>query len=329
GGGGLACPALLYLAAAGVGHIGILDFDMVDETNLQRQVLFTMDQLGRNKAEAARGRLQELNPGISIEAYPAELTEKNAEDFFRHYDVIIDGTDNFAAKYLINDMAVKCSKPFVYGSILGFSGQLSVFNLPGGPCYRCLFPEPPAEHVPSCAEAGVIGALAGMIGAAQAMEAMKIIVGHKDLQPLSGKIWITDTRSMEQRVFTLQKNPTCPVCSKAAENITPRYASPVCGLVREVTPAQARENKTALLIDVREREEWEAGHIGNSKLLPLSLLRQGHEPELPVDCEIILLCQRGKRGRMAAEILQALGYINVSNMTGGYEAWVEGEQDLI
>lgn len=323
GAGGLGCPALLYLAAAGVGRIGIVDFDIVDETNLQRQVLFTVGQIGQNKAEAAKKRLEALNPQITIKSYPVELTDKNAEDLFDDYDIIIDGTDNFAAKFLINDAAVKSGKPFIYGSILGFDGQLSVFNTPDGPCYRCLFPEAPSGYVPNCAEAGVIGAVAGMIGTAQAMEAIKIIVEHESMRALNGKLWTIDMRNMETRLLSLSKNPDCPVCSKAREKITLQYTSPVCGLIPEVTPKQARQNKTALIIDVREKEEWDAGHIERAKLIPLSELVRGQIPNLPKDCDIIIHCQKGKRGLQAAEILRTHGYLNISNMVGGYEAWLK------
>lgn len=323
GAGGLGCPALLYLAAAGVGRIGIVDFDVVDETNLQRQILFTMEQIGQNKAEAAKEQLKALNPGVKVEVYPIELTDKNAEELFQSYDIVIDGTDNFAAKFLINDAAVKCGKPFIYGSILGFDGQLSVFGAPNGPCYRCLFPEAPKGYVPNCAEAGVIGAVAGMIGTAQAMEAIKTIVEHESFCPLIGKVWTIDFRSMENRLLSLSKSPDCPVCSKQNKDITLQYSSPVCGFISEVTPQQARKNKSVLIIDVREREEWDMGHIQNAKHIPLSALAQGDVPELPTDCDIILHCQKGKRGLQAAEILRAQGYLNVSNMAGGYEAWLK------
>lgn len=323
GAGGLGCPALLYLAAAGIGRIGIIDFDTVDETNLQRQILFTVAQIGQNKAEAAKARLQELNLQITIESYPAALTDKNAEELFHHYDIIIDGTDNFAAKFLINDAAVKCNKTYIYGSILGFDGQLSVFNAPNGPCYRCLFPETPTGYVPNCAEAGVIGAMAGFLGTAQAMEVIKLIVGHENFHPLVGKLWTLDARTMESRILSLPKNPACPVCTKGKNEIMLKYTSPVCGTISEVTPRQARENKAALVLDVREKEEWDAGHIDHAQLVPLSALAQGHIPDIPRDSEIIIYCQKGKRGLQAAHILQAYGYIDVCNMAGGYEAWLE------
>ena len=203
GAGGLGCPALLYLAAAGVGRIGIVDFDKVDETNLQRQVLFTTDDLNRNKAEVAKERLSKLNPDIEINAVPEELDNKNAEGLFSGYDIIIDGSDNFETKFLINDVAVKTGKPFIYGSILGFDGQVSVFNYNDGPCYRCLFPQAPEGHIPNCAEAGVIGAVAGIIGTTQVMEAIKITVGHESFEPLSGKLWTIDLHTMENRLLQL------------------------------------------------------------------------------------------------------------------------------
>ncbi|GJL85925.1 MAG: molybdenum cofactor biosynthesis protein MoeB [Micavibrio sp.] len=322
GAGGLGCPALLYLVAAGVGHVGIVDFDTVDETNLQRQVLFTVDQIGQNKAVAAKERLNALNSEIKIQAYAEELNDKNAEDLFRQYDIIIDGTDNFSAKFLINDVAVKIGKPFVYASILGFDGQVAVFNYDGGPCYRCLFPEAPKTYVPNCAEAGVIGAVAGMIGTAQAMEALKIIVGHDSFQPLAGKLWTIDMHSMENKLLSLPKNLDCPTCSQAKDKITLQYSSSVCGVIPEVTPEQAKKNEGALIIDVRETEEWGAGHIHDAKHIALSTLMQGTIPDLPTDCEIILYCQKGKRGEHAAQILKTQGYLNVNNMVGGYEAWL-------
>lgn len=320
GAGGLGCPALLYLAAAGIGRMGVVDFDSVDVSNLQRQILFSVDQIGQNKAEAAKARLAALNPEIKIEAYPEELTHENAETLFSQYDLIIDGTDNFETKFLINDAAVKYGKPFVYGSILGFEGQLAVFNHQGGACYRCLFPEAPKRHVPTCAEAGVIGAVAGMVGTAQAMEAIKLIVAHADFVPLSGKLWTIDARTMQTRLLNLPKNPDCPTCSKNKEEITLSYSSPVCGFIPEITPQETKE-RNAILIDVRELDEWDAGHIEGAKHIALSKLMQGLQLDLPKDAEIILHCKTGPRSLHAAQMLKAQGYENVSNMTGGYTAW--------
>ena len=321
GAGGLGCPALLYLAAAGIGHIGIIDFDTVDESNLQRQTLFTTEQIGLNKAIAAHMRLTALNPGITITAYPEELTNHNAENLFNTYDIIIDGTDNFAAKFLINDTAVKTRKPFIYGSILGFDGQLATFNHQNGPCYRCLFPEEPKGHIPNCAEAGIIGAVAGMIGTAQAMETIKIITGHKSFKPLAGKLWTIDMRTMDNNLLSLPKNPDCSVCSKPKQEITLQYTSPSCQTATEITAQQAQTNTTALLIDVRERDEWDAGHIQGATLIPLSDLNQGLTPDLPKDREIIIYCKSGMRSQQALHIMRAQGFTNLTNMTGGYLAW--------
>jgi len=323
GAGGLGCPALLYLAAAGVGRIGIVDFDVVEETNLQRQVLFDTSQIGQNKAQAAKARLNALNSEIDIQVYAEELSDKNALTLFEKYDIIIDGTDNFPAKFLINDAAVKASKTFIYGSILGFDGQLAVFNHQGGPCYRCLFPEAPKTHIPNCAQAGVIGAVAGMIGTTQAMETIKIIVDHESFKPLAGKFWTIDMRSMENKLLALPKNPDCPTCSKAKEDIILQYSSSVCGVIAEVTPQQAKDKQTALLIDVREIDEWDAGHIEGARHIALSALMRGDIPKLPKDCEIILYCQKGMRSLQAAHILKAHGCPNIMNMTGGYEAWLK------
>ncbi len=322
GAGGLGCPALLYLTAAGIGRISIIDFDTVDETNLQRQVLFTGDQLGKSKAEAAKERLNALNPEIEIHAYAEELTDKNAENFFKQHDIIIDGTDNFSSKFLINDTAIKTGKPFIYGSILGFDGQLAVFNHDGGPCYRCLFPEAPKAHIPNCAETGVIGAVAGIIGTSQAMEALKIIVDHKSFKPLTGKLWTIDMRSMENQLLSLPKDKDCPVCSKQKDEIMLQYTSPVCGFIPEISPAQTAARKNARLIDVREIDEWNAGHIEGAQHIALSTLMQGNIPSLPAEDEIILYCLKGGRSLQAAQILKNHGNLNISNMTGGYEAWL-------
>ena len=326
GAGGLGCPALLYLAAAGVGSIGIVDFDNVDESNLQRQVLFTHADIGENKAEAAKARLNALNPEIDIEAYNCALDADNAEELFERYDVIIDGTDNFAAKFLINDAAVKFGKPFVYGSILGFEGQVSVFNYKGGPCYRCLFPEPPTGHIPNCAEAGVIGAVAGIIGTTQAMEAIKIIVENQDFSPLAGRLWVIDARSMENKILNLPKDPDCPVCSKPKEEIILHYSNPTCGSIPEISIENARANETALILDVREIDEWDAGYVDGAEHFALSALLQGKRPDFDKDREVILYFKAGVRSMQAAQILREEGYSNLSNMTGGYDAWARQEK---
>lgn len=322
GAGGLGCPALLYLAAAGVGHIGIIDFDVVDESNLQRQVLFNTEQIGQNKAEAAKERLAALNPAISLQSYAEELTAGNVTELFSTYDLIIDGTDNFATKFLINDTAVQLDKPYIYGSILGFEGQAAVFNYEDGPCYRCLFPEPPQSHIPNCAEAGVIGAVAGIIGTTQALEAIKIIVGDESFKPLSQKLWTIDTCSMKNKKLALSKDPQCPVCSLATDEIVLDYTPRACGVIQNISPQDVPCGSHAFLIDVREIDEWDQGHIHGAQHCPLSTLMDGGIPNLSKTDALILYCQKGMRGERAAQILQSHGYHNVQNMIGGYEAWL-------
>lgn len=321
GAGGLGCPALLYLAAAGVGHLGIIDFDIIEESNLQRQILFTTSQTGQNKATAARERLLALNPTIQISAYAEELNNKNAEEIFSSYDIIIDGTDNFSAKFLINDTAVKCGKPFIYGSVSGFEGQVSVFNHHDGPCYRCLYPAPPQSYIPNCAEAGVLGAIAGLVGTQQALQAIQTIIADESFAPLIGKLWMIDAHDMRTQCLALPKNTSCPICSVTKENIMLEYSSPVCGFIAELTAEQAAENRQAVFLDVREISEWRNGHIATAQHIPLSALSKGLIPDLPRDCDLILYCRSGRRSITAARILLAEGYLNIYSMAGGYEAW--------
>ncbi len=313
GAGGLGCPALLYLAAAGVGNIGIIDFDNVDESNLQRQTLFDTTQIGQNKAQAAKTRLDALNPDIKITALTEKLTADNAEALFENYDIIIDGTDNFTAKFLINDAALKTGKPFIYGSILGFDGQLAVFNHAGNACYRCLFPQAPKTPVMNCAEAGIIGAVAGMIGTSQAMEAIKLIVAHPDFKPLSGKLWTLDAKTLENKILSLNKDPDC-ICANP-KGIQMQND--------EITVAKTKANTTAQLIDVREQEEWDAGHIESAELFPLSQLTNGAQLGKDKNTEIILHCKGGFRSMQALQLLRAQGYTNLKSMAGGFDAWAK------
>lgn len=324
GAGGLGSPALLYLAAAGVGRIGIIDFDRVDESNLQRQVLFSTEAVGRSKAKEAAGRLKGLNPAIQIECHDEELNADSAARLVPAYDIILDGTDNFETKFLINDAAVKFGKPSVYGSIQGFDGQASVFNYKNGPCYRCFQPDKPKGHIMNCAEAGVIGAVAGMIGVTQALQAIQIITGHNDFEPLVGKLWILDTRTMQTRTLSLKKNPNCPTCRHESEQIILRYASPVCDFVPEISVLQLKKKSDYVLIDVREDEEWQRGHIEGAILWPLSKLMTGNMPAAQKDSEIILHCQKGMRSLQAAQIMRNYGFTDVTSLSGGYEAWREG-----
>lgn len=322
GAGGLGSPALLYLGAAGVGQIGIIDFDRVDESNLQRQVLFSNATIGESKALQAADRLKALNPEINITAYNEELDADAAARLFPLYDIILDGTDNFEAKFLINDAAVKFGKTWIYGAIQSFDGQVSVFNFDGGPCYRCLHPEKPGGHIMNCAEAGVIGAVAGIVGVTQALQAIQIIIRHKSFKPLSGYLWILDTRTMRTRSLALQKNMECAVCSQKPQSIAIRYSSPVCNFTPEITVEQMKKRSGYVLIDVRERKEWDQGHIEGAILWPLSKLMAGHIPEEYCESEIILHCQKGKRSLQAAEILRAHRFTDITSLSGGYEAWL-------
>jgi adenylyltransferase/sulfurtransferase len=322
GAGGLGCPALQYLAGAGVGTIGIIDPDSVDISNLQRQTLYKTSDAGMPKAAVARERVLQLNPDITVNAYIEELTDKNVLGLFSGYDVIIDGTDNFAAKFLINDAAVKTGRPVVYGAIQGFDGQVSVFGAAQSPCYRCLYPQPPEGIVLNCAEAGVIGALAGIVGSAQAMEAIKLIVRDPSFVPLSGKLWLIDVRTMETRIVKIPKRKDCTVCSRPAAEITLPSYSPVCSAAM-VVEVDCNGITDAILIDVRELPEWEAGHIAGALHLPLSVLQKNPDtftpPENGKTC--VLYCQRGQRSRRAAEILLNAGYQDIFSLKGGYEAW--------
>jgi adenylyltransferase/sulfurtransferase len=318
GAGGLGCPSLLYLAAAGVGTIGIIDNDKVDISNLQRQVLFDTKDAGSSKAKAAKARLETCNPDISITCFTERLDASNALQIMGGYDVIVDGTDNFAAKFLINDAAVKLGKPVVYGSILGFEGQASVFWAKEGPCYRCLYPAPPSGYVPNCAEAGVIGALAGIVGSVQTMEVIKLIAGGEALRPLIGKLWVTDARTMQTSNFAIPKNPACPVCSKNPEEIILKdEAQPCSAAMHEVSINDVGDH--ALFVDVREKDEWDAGHIEGAVHLPLSGLMAGKKAELMKASEYIVYCAKGVRSRKAIEILEAQGVHGALNLTGGYD----------
>lgn len=321
GAGGLGAPALLYLAAAGIGRIGIVDFDRVDESNLQRQIIFSTDMVGRSKAAEAAQKLKELNPSILIECHEGELNAESAARLFPAYDIILDGTDNFETKFLINDAAIKFGKPWIYGSIQGFDGQASVFNHKGGPCYRCLQPAKPKARVMNCADAGVIGAVAGMIGVTQALQAIQMIVGHESFEPLSGKIWLLDTRTMESKTLSLRKNARCAACSLSADQVVLRYESPVCAVVPEISVPQLKGRSGYVLIDVRENEEWRRGNIQGAVLWPLSKILAGEMPAEKKDREIVVHCQLGGRSLQAARCLKEHGFTNVASLSGGYEAW--------
>lgn len=321
--GGLGSPCVLYLAAAGVGKIGLIDPDYVEISNLQRQILFATNQSGQPKTVCAANRLSDLNPEINIETYPTTLNRDNALAIMTNYDVIIDATDNFFSRFLINSAAVKLRKPLVYGAIQGFEGQASVFWANHGPCYRCLFHESPKSLIQNCAEAGVIGALAGLVGTTQALETIKLILGEKssNLTPLIGQLWFIDTRSMRTSLYRIPKNENCSVCSLSPEEITlPQDEGELCITCNETSLEQAIQMTDALFIDVREVHEWQQGHIPGAQNFPLSELAQ---KDLPLDlhCSYIIYCEIGRRSKKAAAILSKRGFKKVMSLRGGFEAW--------
>ena len=338
GAGGLGSPAALYLAAAGVGTVGIVDFDVVDYSNLQRQVIHGTSDVGRSKLASAKDRLLELNPHINIETYETALSSKNALDLFRPYDVILDGTDNFPTRYLTNDACVILGKPNAYGSIFRFEGQASVFATKGGPCYRCLYPEPPPPGlVPSCAEGGVLGVLPGVVGTIQATEAIKLIMGIGE--PLIGRFLIYDALRMKFRELKLKKDPDCPVCGTnptVTELIDYEQFCGVAPAATEVAVSTSNSNETEtdvkelkrkidakedfFLLDVREPNEYQIGKIPGSTLIPLGEVPQRVE-EIPRDKEIIVHCKMGGRSAKAAAFLRQQGYTNVKNLKGGILDW--------
>jgi molybdopterin/thiamine biosynthesis adenylyltransferase/rhodanese-related sulfurtransferase len=333
GTGGLGAPLGLYLAAAGVGRIGLVDFDKVDDSNLQRQILFSTKDVGRPKIEAAADRLRGLNPEIQIDTFDTHLSSENALEILKDYDIVVDGTDNFPTRYLVNDACVLLKKPNVYGSIFRFEGQATIFGYPEGPCYRCLYPEPPPPGlVPSCAEGGVLGVLPGIVGAIQAAETLKLIIGKGD--SLVGRLLLFDALAMRFRELKLRKNPDCPLCG-AHPTITKLidYAE-FCGVRGEEAPAPQtsvpeitpRELKARLdrgdhlyILDVRESHEYQICNLGGH-LIPLGDLSK-RASELDSSKEIVAHCRSGKRSAEAVEFLQRAGFRKVLNLKGGILAW--------
>ncbi|HXW62816.1 MAG TPA: molybdopterin-synthase adenylyltransferase MoeB [Candidatus Acidoferrales bacterium] len=333
GTGGLGAPLGLYLAAAGVGQIGLVDFDVVDFTNLQRQVLFGTTDVGRPKITAAADRLRNLNPEIRIDAIEARLSSENALELFRDYDIIVDGTDNFPTRYLVNDACVLLGKPNVYGSIFRFEGQITVFGYPEGPCYRCLYPEPPPPGlVPSCAEGGVLGVLPGIVGTIQAAETLKLIIGKG--QPLVGRLLLFDALGMKFRELKLRKNPDCPVCGTHPTVTKLIDYAEFCGIRGEEAPGTVtnipemmpKELKSRLdrgddlyILDVREPHEYQICNL-HGHLIPLGELPQ-RVHELDSSREIVAHCRSGKRSAEAVEFLQKAGFRKIWNLKGGILAW--------
>jgi adenylyltransferase/sulfurtransferase len=334
GAGGLGSPLAIYLAAAGVGRLGIVDFDVVDLTNLQRQVIHGTADVGKPKLASAEETIRKINPNVEVVGYETRLTSENAIELFAGFDIIVDGTDNFPTRYLVNDACVLLGKPNVYGSIFRFEGQVSVFYAREGPCYRCLYPEPPPPGlVPSCAEGGVLGVLPGIVGSIQAMEAIKLIIGQG--QPLIGRLLVFDALSIKFRELKLRKDPECPVCG-AHPTITKlidyeqfcrmrgEEQTAVVNGIPEVTAQEVKkmmnEKKPFVLIDVREPHEFQICRLPGSKLIPLGQVAKRMN-ELNSADEIVVYCRSGQRSAKAAELLTKVGFSKVHNLKGGILAW--------
>jgi adenylyltransferase/sulfurtransferase len=340
GAGGLGSPASLYLAAAGVGTLGLVDFDTVDFSNLQRQILYSSRDVGRRKLEAAAERLTSLNPGVRVVEHEARLSSANALDIVSQYDIVVDGADNFPTRYLVNDACVLLGKPNAYGSIFRFDGQASVFATKGGPCYRCLYPEPPPPGlVPSCAEGGVLGVLPGIVGTIQATEAIKIVTGAG--QTLAGRLLLLDALSMEFRTVKLRRDPACPICGDHPTITALIDYEQFCGVApvaQAASPAGLRaEDETSVeelkarldrgdapwILDVREPREFDICRIPGSTLIPLGELpkRLAEIPSGPDAPDIVVHCKMGGRSAKAVTLLRQHGYTRVQNLTGGILAW--------
>lgn len=334
GAGGLGSPLALYLAAAGVGTIGIVDFDVVDFTNLQRQIIHTTADVGRKKLDSAEDKLRAINPNVHVIRYDTRLSSANALELFRNFDVIIDGTDNFPTRYLVNDACVLAGKPNVYGSIFRFEGQVSVFGMEEGPCYRCLYPEPPPPGlVPSCAEGGVLGILPGLVGVMQATEAIKLILGKGE--PLVGRLLLVDALAMRFRELKLRKNPDCPACGTHPTIKELIDYNEFCGIRGEEKPVdtqvptisveELKKRKDAgddlFVLDVREPHEYQICNI-DGYLIPLNDLPK-RVNELDSSREIVAHCRSGMRSAKAVEFLRQAGFTKVRNLSGGILAWAE------
>ncbi|MCH2452406.1 MAG: molybdopterin-synthase adenylyltransferase MoeB [Gemmatimonadetes bacterium] len=339
--GGLGSPVALYLAAAGVGTLGLVDFDEVDITNLQRQILHGTEEIGKPKLESAKRRISSVNPNVQIVKHSCRLDSHNALEIMENYDVVVDGTDNFPTRYLVNDACVLLGKPNVYGSIFRWEGQVSVFAKDGGPCYRCLFREPPPPGlVPNCAEAGVLGVLPGVVGSLQALEVIKIILGEGD--SLVGRLLIFDALELKWREVKLKRNPDCPVCGDEPTQKELIDYDVFCGLQGEqsedprdslkrfceMEPSQLKDqlgsNNPPFVLDVRESFEWDIVNLGDfgSYLIPLGELDQRID-EIPDDREIVVHCRSGVRSAKAANILADNGFSGLHNLSGGILGWID------
>ena len=336
GAGGLGSPALMYLAAAGVGTLGIVEFDTVDESNLQRQIIHGQSDIGRSKAQSARDSIYEINPYTEVVLHEVRLDVSNVEEIFSQYDLIVDGTDNFATRYLVNDACVLLNKPYVWGSIYRFDGQASVFWSAHGPCYRCLYPEPPPPGmVPSCAEGGVLGVLCASIGSIQVTEAIKLLLGIGE--PLVGRLMIYDALEMSYRTIKIRKDPQCPICSPNATQteLLPDYEA-FCGTISQEAMVAAQEStisvrtlKTMIdsdanmvLIDVREPNEFEILRIPGSILVPKQEILNGTAlASLPQTKQIVLYCKSGARSAECLAVIKSAGFADAVHVGGGVLAW--------
>ena len=339
GAGGLGSPAAMYLAAAGIGRIGLVDFDTVEASNLQRQLLHGTSDVGRSKLASARDRLQDLNPHVEVELHETRLTSENALDIVDGYDIVADGTDNFPTRYLINDACVLTGTPNVYASIFRFEGQVSVFATPEGPCYRCAYPEPPPPGlVPSCAEGGVLGVLPGLVGTLQATEVIKMLLGIGD--PLIGRLLLIDTLPMTFRTLKIQKNPDCPVCGENPTQTELIDYEAFCGIPAQngtddpmatvpettVTDLHARREAgtSPFVLDVRKPREAEIASLDADQLIPVDELPDRlEELNATKDDEIVIHCRSGARSAKATQLLLDHGYTDVKNLAGGILAWSE------
>ena len=335
GAGGLGSPAALYLAAAGVGTLGVVDFDTVDASNLQRQVAHGTAAIGRPKLDSLRERLADLNPHVAFEAHAVRLDRHNAREIIAAYDVVLDGSDNFATRYLVNDACALTARPDVYGSILRFEGQASVFDVRQGPCYRCLFPTPPPPGAsPSCAEAGVLGVLPGVIGVIQATEAIKLLLGAGET--LAGRLLLYDAWTMRFRELSLRRDPACPLCGEHPSirelidyevfcgDIPPPGTTPDATTIRQLEPrevmAMRERGEPFTLVDVREASELAIARLDGATHIPLALLPLRHA-ELDRTQPVVLMCHHGGRSAMAATLLRSQGFPDLVNLKGGIDAW--------
>jgi len=336
GAGGLGSPALMYLAAAGVGTLGVVDFDVVDESNLQRQIIHGQSDIGRSKAQSARDSVLEINPLVTVNLHEERLDSSNVLEIFAGYDLIVDGTDNFATRYLVNDACVLLGKPYVWGSIYRFDGQASVFWAEHGPCYRCLYPEPPPPGmVPSCAEGGVLGVLCGSVGAIQVTEAIKLLTGIGE--PLLGSLMVYDALDMEYRKINVRKDPDCAVCGEHPTVTELIDYEAFCGVVSDeaqqaaigstITAAELKDlldsDKPVYLVDVREPAEFEIVSIPGATLIPKDeILRGDALASLPQDRQIVMYCKTGVRSAETLAAVKGAGFQDAVHVQGGVSAWV-------